>query len=222
MIAEKTFRDIAGPAARDVLEGIPMADLLYSFGVSYPGAVRLHNFPRFLQELQKVDGTQVDLAATDIMRSRERGVPRHNDFRELLHMRRFRTFGELCENPLWARQLEEVYEGDIDRVDTSVGMFAEPLPRGFGFSDTAFRIFVLMASRRLRSDRIFTTGFTPQVYTPVGMRWIDQNTMATVIGRHYPELIPLINEKNAFAPWPAAGSVPAPSAGSAAAADRRS
>src|SRR2546430_15521297 len=77
-----------------------------------------------------------------------------------------------------------------------------------------------MASRRLRSDRFFATDFTPQVYTPVGMRWIDQNTMATVIGRHYPELIPLINTKNAFAPWPAAGSVPASAADSAAAAGR--
>ena len=28
----------------------------------------------------------------------------------------------------------------------------EPLPEGFGFSETAFRIFVLMASRRLKSD----------------------------------------------------------------------
>lgn len=35
-------------------------------------------------------------------------------------------------------------------------MLAEPLPPGFGFSDTAFRIFILMASRRLKSDRFFT------------------------------------------------------------------
>ena len=50
----------------------------------------------------------------------------------------------------------------------TVGLFAEPLPAGFGFSDTAFRIFILMASRRLKSDRFFTTDFTPKVYTPAG------------------------------------------------------
>ena len=49
-------------------------------------------------------------------------------------------------------------------------MFAEPLPEGFAFSDTAFRIFILMASRRLNSDRFFTRDFTPHVYTPLGMR----------------------------------------------------
>lgn len=30
-----------------------------------------------------------------------------------------------------------------------IGLVAEPKPEGFGFSDTAFRIFILMASRRL-------------------------------------------------------------------------
>jgi len=208
LIFEKTFREIAGSPARDVLEGVPMENLLYTFGVSYPGALRLHNFPRFLQEFKKADGTQIDLAATDIMRARERGVPRHNDFRELLHMPRFKTFGDLCDNPTWAKELEEVYDGNIDRVDATVGMFAEPLPKGFGFSDTAFRIFILMASRRLRSDRFFTTDFTPQVYSPVGFRWIENNGMASVLTRHYPAVAPLMNKKNPFAPWPTVGPAP--------------
>ena len=69
-------------------------------------------------------------------------------------------------------------------------MFAEPLPKGFAFSDTAFRIFILMASRRLNSDRFFTTDYTPQVYTQAGMDWIDANDMSTVLLRHYPGLAP--------------------------------
>ena len=66
-----------------------------------------------------------------------------------------------------------VYDGDIERVDVTVGMGAERLPKGFAFSDTAFRIFVLMASRRLNSDRFFTTDFTPQVYT-AGRHGVDR------------------------------------------------
>ena len=87
-----------------------------------------------------------------------------------------------------------------------VGIYAEAPPSGFGFSDTAFRIFILMASRRLKSDRFFTTDYTPTVYTPEGMRWIDDNTMVTVLLRHCPELQPfLARVENAFAPWPRAG-----------------
>jgi len=83
-----------------------------------------------------------------------------------------------------------------------VGLFAETPPKGFGFSDTAFRIFVLMASRRLNSDRFFTTDFTEEVYSKAGMDWVRDNTMSSVLQRHYPGLEPsLRGVKNAFAPW---------------------
>ena len=45
-------------------------------------------------------------------------------------------------------------------------------PPGFGFSDTAFRVFILMASRRLKSDRFFTDDFRPEVYTQAGFAWV--------------------------------------------------
>jgi hypothetical protein len=81
-------------------------------------------------------------------------------------------------------------------------MFAETPPKGFGFSDTAFRIFILMASRRLNSDRFFTTDYNATVYTQVGLDWIDDNTMSTVLLRHYPALAPALRgTRNTFAPW---------------------
>ena len=52
------------------------------------------------------------------------------------------------------RQLRAASFRDI--AGPLVGMFAERLPAGFAFSDTAFRIVILMASRRLNSDRFFT------------------------------------------------------------------
>ena len=62
-----------------------------------------------------------------------------------------------------------MYNNDIDKVDLMTGLYAEPLPEGFGFSDTAFRIFILMASRRLKSDRFFTDDFVPEIYTEFGL-----------------------------------------------------
>jgi hypothetical protein len=47
--------------------------------------------------------------------------------------------------------------GHPDKVDLMVGMYAETPPEGFGFSATAFRVFILMASRRILSDRSSTT-----------------------------------------------------------------
>ena len=114
----------------------------------------------------------------------------------------------MTDNPEWAEQIRAVYGGDIDRVDTTVGLFAEPLPAGFGFSDTAFRIFILMASRRLKSDRFFTIDFTPKMYTQAGMQWLADNDMLTVLLRHQPSLgATLRGVQNAFAPWNPARSV---------------
>jgi hypothetical protein len=201
------FHDLSGPRAPKLMDEIPMTDILYSFGRLHPGLVCLHNFPRFLQEYERPDGKLQDLAATDILRTRELGVPRYNEFRRLLHLEPAASFDDLTDNPEWAEQIKRVYDGDIERVDVTVGMGAERLPKGFAFSDTAFRIFVLMASRRLNSDRFFTTDFTPQVYTRVGMEWIDANDMRSVLLRHYPGLrAAMRGVGNAFAPWNSTGA----------------
>ncbi len=149
------------------------------------------------------DGTMIDLAATDIMRIRERGVPRYNDFRELFHKQRVESFEELTrKNPETAEELGARSTGTSTTLDLMVGLYAEPLPQGFGFSDTAFRVFVLMASRRLKSDRFFTRDYRPEVYSPTGFRWVQDTTMSDVLLRHYPELEPALRGvDNAFAPW---------------------
>ena len=59
-----------------------------------------------------------------------------------------------------------------------------------------------MASRRLKSDRFFTNDYTPDVYTPEGLAWVEGNTMVDVLLRHHPELAPALDGvENAFAPW---------------------
>jgi hypothetical protein len=59
-----------------------------------------------------------------------------------------------------------------------------------------------MASRRLKSDRFFTTDFRPEVYTQTGVDWVTHTKMKDVLLRHYPELEPALDGlPNAFLPW---------------------
>jgi hypothetical protein len=182
--------------------GFGPEDLCYSFGRTHPGAITLFNHPDFLRNLDApgAPGGKIDLGTIDILRDRERGVPRYNDFRKLVHLPRLRSFDQL--NAKHARVLSDVYGGDTDKVDPMIGMYAETPPHGFGFSDTAFRIFVLMASRRLKSDRFFTTDYSREVYTQVGLDWIDENNMSSILIRHFPQLAPALHGLgNAFVPW---------------------
>ncbi len=205
-LGDYTLRELSGSDGVAVLQKHPLADLLYSFGTQHPGLVSLHNFPRFLQHFVRPDGKLMDLAATDILRHRETGVPRYCEFRRQLHLDPPASFEDLTSNREDAAEMRRLYDGDIERLDLMVGLFAEEKPQGFAFSDTAFRIFILMASRRLNSDRFFTRDFTPAVYTKQGLQWIADNSMQTVLLRHWPQLRPAMRDaENAFQPWVRAG-----------------
>jgi hypothetical protein len=104
-----------------------------------------------------------------------------------------------------------------------VGWLAESgRPHGFAISETQFQVFILNASRRLFSDRFFTSSFRPEFYTDLGVRWVNDNgpdgvVMETgernghrdpvspfkrVLLRTMPELAPeLEHVVNAFDPW---------------------
>jgi Animal haem peroxidase len=214
-LCSPTSPRVENPLLADVLFGkaravidparFSLADVAYSLGRQQAGAITLHNYPNALRELKLDNGRILDLAAVDIFRDRERGLPRYNAFRRLVGRRPIHSFGQLVgregREKKWDRELQAVY-GDIENVDLMVGLFAEPKPPGFGFSDTAFRIFLLMAGRRLKSDRFFTTDFKPEVYSREGMEWIERRTMAGVIADHFSELkshvAPL---KNPFHLW---------------------
>ena len=199
--ARHELPDLSVLNVRARLTETPMSDLFYSFGRAHPGALSLHNFPRHLQHMHRVDGTLIDLATIDLIRCRERGVPRYNEFRKLFRLKPVTTFEELTGDTALAAELREIYD-DVDLVDLVIGLYAEPKPPGFGFSDTAFRVFILMATRRLESDRFFTTDFREETYTVAGMKWVRDNDMRSVLLRHFPELSPaLAGVANPFAPW---------------------
>jgi Animal haem peroxidase len=201
-IAHYELPQVSGKEGCDVLKVHSMADLFYTFGVSHPGAIRLHNYPRHLQSLHRENGGSFDLAAVDILRDRERGVPRYNEFRRLLGKEPVQTFEELTDDAVVREEIRAVYDNKLEAVDLMVGLYAEPLPEGFGFTETAFRIFILMASRRLKSDRFFTDDFRPEIYSAEGIQWVKENTMATILRRHMPELTPAFEGlDNPFAPW---------------------
>jgi hypothetical protein len=204
------LREILGPGAGDAITKFRFDNLFYSFGRALPGQLTLGNYSTVFQQLfvqgQAPNIPPIDLATIDILRDRERGVPRYNEFRRLLHLPPITSFQELSEQ--WEGKLRQVYgtarDGSdrVDLVDLLVGMLAEKKPDKFGFSDTTFRIFLLMNSRRMKSDRFYTTDYTAAVYTQAGIDWVAKNDLRSVLLRHYPSLAPALRGvPNVFGPW---------------------
>ncbi len=189
-----------------------MSDLLFSFGKQHPGQLVLNNYPQFMQELSIPGNPFFDMGTVDIVRARERGIPRYNEFRRQLGLNPIRTFLDLTDDPEQVRKLKSVYGSDheaVEQLDLLVGTLAEGRrPTAFGFGETMFQVFILNATRRLQADRFYTDCYNEEVYTPEGLRWIDETDFKTVILRHHPELAAtgLANIKNAFEPWDEPGA----------------
>jgi hypothetical protein len=242
-----------------------------SMGRQRLGLLELNNHPQFLQNLDirpRFDVT-LDVPALDIIRDREHGVPRFNEFRRQIGLRQLTSFDDFIDKTLPAdssgrkeqeanaKTLREVYgthvcdnskvitsaqidkDGkqitdclgqpngstvdNIEDVDITVGFLGEPVrPHGYAISETQFHIFIINASRRLFSDRFFTSSFRPEFYTQFGVDWMMNNgpdgtvmedgepnghkqevlPMKRVLLRAMPELKDeLKSVVNAFDPW---------------------
>jgi hypothetical protein len=257
--------------ATDAMRSRGLANWGLSMGRQRLGLLALHNHPQFLQNihLPRLDSPtqQLDIPALDLIRDREHGVPRFNEFRRQYGLRQLTSYDDfidksavgiaLQQQQATVAQLREVYgthvcdsskiitdaqvneDGspindclghpngsvvdNIEDVDTVVGWLAESTrPHGFAISETQFVVFILNASRRLFSDRFFTSSFRPEFYTTLGVNWVNHNgpgpemieagapnghkqpvsPLKRVLMRNTPELAPeLQHVVNAFDPW---------------------
>ena len=294
----------------DKLKKYSSMDWLYSFGRNKAGLMTLHNYPKFMENMdvrRNIQGQKKDqpikmnMGAVDIVRDRERHVPRYNAFRRSLRMRPLKDFEELFvtskilyedastkssnyqlvlnklkdqiqadsqkyDMPMIERDVNKIesvgvigniknainggkdgllnagvnlvpepvfyeyyyalpendrkalltnqeiedianmrklYNNDVEKLDLLVGTLAEEDRFDqFGFGNTPFYIFALMASRRLMSDPFLSDLYTDEVYSKAGKNWVEKETMISVIIRNFPELAPkLKGVKNAFHPW---------------------
>jgi hypothetical protein len=262
-----TFR---GKATAKMHEG-GLANWALTMGRQRLGTLTLRNQPQFLQNLDlppRLD-SKIDVAALDLIRDRERGLPRFNELRRQIGLRQLTSFddfidqrpgvgaAERAEQVDLVNTLREVYgrhvcdkskiitaaqrnaDGtaiddclgnpngtlvdNIEDVDMVVGWLAETTrPHGFAISETQFQLFILNASRRLFSDRFFTSSFRPEFYTRFGIDWINNNgplgkqfepdrsngheqevaPLKRILLRNIPELAPeLKHVVNSFDPW---------------------
>lgn len=57
------------------------------------------------------------------------------------------TWEDLTDDEEVIEALREIYGDDVEKLDLQVGLHAEKKIKGFAISETAFSIFLLIASR---------------------------------------------------------------------------
>ena len=80
----------------------------------------------FRVELSLPGNPLFDMGAVDILRARERGVPRYNEFRRQLGLNPLGSFEDLTNDPQQVKILKEVYGDqpeDVEKLDLLVGKY---------------------------------------------------------------------------------------------------
>ena len=96
----------------------------------------------------------LDLAAMNINRGRERGLPDYNSIRLDMGLGRVESFETLTSNP-WFNQIVESVYGDIDEVDPWVGFLAEDHMPNTLFGETVKTILEEQFSAIRDGDRFY-------------------------------------------------------------------
>jgi len=194
-------------AAHELVKKLGLETLAISLGHQHMPMLVENNYPAFMFNTSTDGLAMTDIAAADIVRARERGVPAYNQFRAQLGRPRCHDYSDITKDPKKIAKLESVYGAvGIEKVDLQVGLlFEDGEQRPFqGFDDTRFAVFLQEASRRLEADPFFTERWNdPRVYTREMKARITEITMKSLLLHHLPGLARsgLAGVNNAFEPW---------------------
>ena len=151
-------------------------------------ALSLQNYPYSLYDLDVPGRGKINLAEIDLMRDRERKLPRYNDARRQLLLEPYASLDNLTNNEVELDLLKSVYT-DIEQVDFMVGCLVDKeRPEGFAFGIVPYHIFIVMASLRLFSDRFFMEGMTVENYKPWGLNYLMTESFQSILVRNFPAL----------------------------------
>lgn len=122
----------------------------------------------------------LDLAALNIQRGRDHGLPTYNSWRQYCNLSVAQNFDDIKEirNKTLRKRLSEVYK-EVNQIDLFVGGILEDPLEGSRLGPT-FMCLISLQFKRLRSgDRFWYEN--PSVFTPNQLTQIKQTTLARVI-----------------------------------------
>ncbi|KCV67678.1 hypothetical protein H696_05788 [Fonticula alba] len=113
----------------------------------------------------------IDLGVVDIVRDRERAVPRANEYYRRCGLPELAapTFAYMAQDPVTAARMAELYDWQIEQVDLAIGMLGMDSADSDGVSLLSSTGFLPFVAGRASLDRFYSnTWLTPAVYTAVG------------------------------------------------------
>jgi hypothetical protein len=122
-----------------------------------------------------------DLAALNLQRGRDHGLPSYNETREAVGLLTRASFAEVSANPDVQARLASVY-ADVDDIDLWVGALAEDPFNGGHLGELAFHVIRGQFERLRQGDRYWYQG--GGIFSPSELAELESTTLADVIRRN--------------------------------------
>ncbi len=124
----------------------------------------------------------MDLAAINIARGRERGLPDYNTVRENFGLPVQNDFSDITQDIEMQQKLQALY-GDVHNIDAYVGLLLEkPIREDVLFGPTVMRIMERQFQVLRDGDRYFY--LNDLSIRPEDRQWISENSLSDVIKRN--------------------------------------
>lgn len=149
-----------------LLEQYGVEQLITDASSQHAGRVGLHNTPGFLTVAEQ----------HGLKWAREFGLQPFNRYRERFGLAPYRSIDEFADGAVVAAELKRIYNGDVDAVEFTVGLFGEKRGEGECMPETLVRMVANDAFTHILTNPVLATEVhCPLTYSDAGWDIVQQN-----------------------------------------------
>src|SRR6188768_3086268 len=148
------------------------------------GRIGLGNTPKFLVDRSNPERPSLEERTIALMRQAR--LRSFNDYRESYGLPRMESFAEVTSDPDLRARLEALYDGDIDRLEWYVGIFAEEYPDYLMMGELLTTMVANDAFTQALTNPVLSRSvFNEQTFSPAGMKIIEEtHSLQQILARN--------------------------------------
>ncbi|RIA89934.1 heme peroxidase [Glomus cerebriforme] len=184
LLAKLSLHDLKVP---NLIATYGVPSLVLSLALQLQEEVDVY-FSEFMRSYHTVPGPTtpaVDIAALDIVRSRDHGIPLYNDAREAFGLPRKTSWAQMSSDPDVQQKLQNTY-ASVDQVEALMGGLAEDHINGGNYGELISASFVETWTRIRDTDRFWYENKEVSGFSDDDLSKIHTTRLLDIIKRNTP------------------------------------
>ncbi|GBB83501.1 hypothetical protein RclHR1_10200008 [Rhizophagus clarus] len=165
--------------------GVPSLALSLSLQLQEEVDIYFSEYMRSYHSVLRSPEPPVDIAALDIVRSRDHGIPSYNDARQAFGLPRKVSWADITSDPDVQQKLQSTY-ATVDQIEPLMGALAEPHINGGNYGELISYSFNATWTRIRDSDRFWYENKEVSGFSDADISKIQTTRLVDIIRRNTP------------------------------------